>query len=233
MRADFGSAVVYHASLTLKSGKIATGYFTIGGYLDDNGTNPFCSDTGLMKVFREVAQDRRLTGCRKIYYPKYFCLPDENGKPNPEMQLRAVLASDTFSVHFSEIRSAKFLGVERSRSYLPGVDYNGLVTPEVLKMMRYGPFWGSYGLALPDESSCYLLNFNEKYNKAEIERLKAPWEKKLSVYDHSGKKYFDSEGKKDMERAQKDHEAYEKARDEMRKWFEERKVMVVFNWGTC
>lgn len=239
--ADLGSAVVYHASVTLKSGKTVTGYFIVGGYeeyayLNDKGTNPYCSDTGLMKVFKEVARNRRWPGYRNIYYPKYFCLPDANGKPNREMQLAVALASDTFSVHFSEIRSVKFHDVEPYRSFLPGVESFRIVTPEMLNMLQYGPFWGGYvfsGLE-GSEMGIYLLNFNEKYNKAEIERLyKTHWEKKLKVYDHSEKKYFDANGKKDDKRSKRDFDLYQKAREEMRVWFEERNVLIVFDWGTC
>ncbi len=232
---------MYHASLTLKSGKTVAGYFIVGGYeeyayLNSKGTNPYCSDTGLMKVFQKVAQDRGFPGFRKIYYPKYFCLPGKNGKPDPERQLSAVLSSDTFSVLYSEIRSAKFLGVERYKSFLPGVESFRIVTPDTLEMLQYGPFWGGYVFAWPNggEGGIYLLNFNEKYNKAEIERLfQTHWKKKLAVYDESEKKYMKADGTKDAKQSKKDFDAHNKARDEMLKWFEERNVLVVFDWGTC
>ena len=236
-RADLGSTLVYHTILQMQSGERVTCYLIIGGYEAydqlENGRNAYCNDAGIIKILRAYqAQKQHLTGYKQIYYPKSYRLPDSS-------QLSMALTTDTFPVVIGEVKSARFLDVENWRSDLPGIESLRYATPEVLALAQHGACRSRTWFSTNDDAlstSFCLLNYNAAYNAAEIERLyQTYWEKKLTIYDPSGEKYWKvRNGKryKDSKQETQEYKDHNRNVAAMQQWFEARNVLLVFDYGT-
>ncbi|MEO6758313.1 MAG: hypothetical protein ABIO24_02585, partial [Saprospiraceae bacterium] len=136
--ADLGNASVYHTVLKMKTGEEITCFLVIYGYEDyayiENGTNAYCNAAGIMKVIKTSATNQRLLVYRKIYYPSSYRLKHSIG----DEQLCMVLTADTFSIHSSEVKSARFLDAEAYRSFHPGLEEMRFVSPEILALAQKG-----------------------------------------------------------------------------------------------
>ncbi len=62
VKADLGSCVLYHAQFHLKDGSNLRAYFEYAGYFEgswlEDGTNEFCSDEGILQLFKKHQKER-------------------------------------------------------------------------------------------------------------------------------------------------------------------------------
>ncbi len=65
LKADLGSCLVYEAKFYLKDGSFFNGHIEVAGYgemsyLDENGSNKYCSDTGMMALIKDLQGNQNI-----------------------------------------------------------------------------------------------------------------------------------------------------------------------------
>lgn len=267
-RADLGSCVVYYAKFYLNDGTIFKGCFECSGYgpeamLNDNGTNEYCGDSGVLRLisimqqrnYADEASDGGIQhekdfGKIPVYRNLYYLEPKPiNGRPGLYGAYYGLVPQeDIVYIGAKEIKKVIFWDAKYSeRAWLTSeliIGPKSMV--DTVQNMR---FWNTVivdldnsiadSLTFSDDSmwGYRLINYNPKINVEELKRLA-----KLKIKPGAEEKFWVAFRKKHRVKEnfsiepgleREGRELLEKETQKIRLWFWERGILMVRINGTC
>lgn len=252
--ADTGSCVLYYAKFYLKNGEIFNGCFAYPGEdgaaaLDKNKQNEFCNDKGVFRAFKALQQDRK--GAVSVYKAVHFVHIRPMYKNQKSDGIFGFAESNKIvKLDSSQIRTMIFWSADNSRSdyffdihLIKGTSgmLDTLKTQRYWHRLLYDPELGKNEQDPINENEWvggpytgYLFyNYNATVNKAEMRRLirlKFPKEGLLQqAIDKNERRSRKNKASKPIDI----FEYLEKEEGKIKKWFWERRILMVTIQGNC
>lgn len=256
LKADFGSCVVYHAKFYLKNGTNFNACFEEWGYdtyLDDNGSNQFCSDKGVFELFKKQQHEYK-NGKVPVYKNLYYVQPRFLRKQAADQipSYGFVTEEDLVLLDSNAISKMIFWKAEYSKRYW----YTSEIivgTLGMLDTLQNQQYWNSLVFATQDWESdtivyqdygfidgpyggFALYNYNAQINVAELKRL---INLKFTVHADTflqefKRKYKIKETDEWTSTIQEKYEKFVSTKIKaLKTWFWKRGVLVVEVNGTC
>ncbi len=176
--ADLGSSVVYHGKFHLKNGQSFNGFFEYSGYeegtyLDDDGSNKFCSSKGMFQLFK-IAQNRMNNGrnlmtsnseIQKVLVFKglhYIVTKPLKDNGRHDEVIYGVTAKDGFLfLDSTQVKSIKFKYAERNKRHWLTTRIE-IVSATFMDTLLHKRYW-NHLIAIPfdDEMRCDSILYQE------------------------------------------------------------------------
>lgn len=258
LKADLGSCVVYHARFYLKNGMIFNACFEYSGYangamLDDKGSNEFCSDAGVFRLFKIKQREDHYNNKSTVYKNLHYVSPRALRKnANSELPVYGfVLTEDVVLLDSGEIRKMVFWKAGYTkRDWLTSEIITG--TQGMLDTLSNEKYRNKIVFQNEEESDSTriryveyidgpysgfaLYNYNAQINAAELKRLVERW---FPIQYHAFWKDFAKKHKANGDIPlpsglfRLGTEILEKRMQKARRWFWEKKIVLIAVNGTC
>ncbi len=264
LKADYGVCVVYYAQFYLKDGDSFKGYFECslvdtGSYLKE-GTNEYCSDEGVLKLFKAYQKENTLNGgdggywlrgnySKVIVYKSLQILTPQKMKSN---QLERVQYGGYGIVEEESIVFLDSTEIEKMQFVNAVLSKRGWFNSEIIvgdrsmiDAMKYQQYWNELFVDLnnskPDSITFYgkgtdwgyhLINYNPNNNIAELKRL-ANLKLKFLTRPNPYWEALKEEEIITKKMQQMAREKFERDIQAVKDWFWERGIVMVRVNGTC
>lgn len=259
LKADLGSCVVYHAKFYLKNGAIFNACFEYSGYergasLDDKGCNEFCSDAGVFRLFRQKQREDYYNNEVRVYKNLHYISPRAlRKKANNELPVYGfVLTEDMVLLDSGEIQKMVFWKAEYTKRYWLTSEII-IGTNGMLDTLSNEKYWNSVVFSTDSWESdtgkiqyfeyidgpmggYALYNFNPNINIAELKRLigsKFPIDYQTFWKEFRRKHKVSPDVSLPPRLERLGNEILEERLQKIKKWFWEKKIVLIAVNGTC
>lgn len=258
LKADLGSSTTYFAKFYLKDGTRFTAYFEVSGYepgtwLDEKGTNSYCSDEGFYSLLKEIYESpypyywsdggvQDTSNLKDIVLYKNIRSMKPRGMGHQEVyhinSFGFVVPEDVVILDFENLEKTVFISAEFTKRNWIGIGMH-ITTPGMIDTIAQQQFWNHYFFSPNDDAmwGYLMLNYNEKINVAELERLTELKRKILDYNDfwtvfEKNNTYFLDE--KDRNLWHKwGNELLEKRMQKLKEWFRKRGIFIIEIHSSC